>query len=117
VLVLILFGIMVYGLWLSQYSVMQGAAREGARVAATRGTITNVEAAIRSAAGPYDSQLTNMPPSWSVGGTACSTTCCTNQTIGQLVTVTWNQTFKGDLLPFVPPLPNSKDIVGVFRCE
>src|SRR6266542_111889 len=37
VLILILFGILVYGLWLSEYSVMQGAAREGARVAATRG--------------------------------------------------------------------------------
>jgi hypothetical protein len=126
VLVLILFGIMVYGLWLSEYSVMQGAAREGARVAATRGlltsdcsdlTTTSVECAIIRHAGPYSSQLTNMPPSWSVGGVACGATCCTNQTIGQLVTVTWNQTFKGDLLPFVPPLPNNKDVVGVFRCE
>jgi Flp pilus assembly protein TadG len=114
VLVLILFGIMVYGLWLSEYSVMQGAAREGARVASTRGDVTAIEAAIRKAAGAYEPELSNMPPSVSVNGAAGS---CSDETIGQLVTVTWDQTFKGDLLPFVPPLPNTKNVVGVFRCE
>jgi hypothetical protein len=137
VLILILFGILVYGLWLSEYSVMQGAAREGARVAATRGPLTSpnpcsplnptasVECRIRQAAGAYDSKLTNMPPTWFLtdpagnqqGCDPSAPSCCTANTVGWFVTVTWNQTFQGDLLPFVPPLPNNKDVKGVFRCE
>jgi hypothetical protein len=112
---------MVYGLWLSEYNVMQGAAREGARIASVRGDTAQIKAAITSSAGAYSSQLPagdpnvelspNVnPPTWSAG-------TCNDSTIGYLVMVSWDQTFKGDLLPFVPPLPNTRTIKGVFRCE
>jgi hypothetical protein len=110
----------VYGLWLSQYTVMQGAAREGARVASIRGDATQIQNAVTSASGAYSSQLSNMPPNVSLSGDGGATWIggtCTDGTIGYLVKVDWDQTFKGDLLPFVPPLPNDRTIVGVFRCE
>jgi Flp pilus assembly protein TadG len=119
-LLTILFGILVYGLWLSEYNVMQSAAREGARVASVRGTTTQIQNAVTSAAGAYSSQLTNMPATVSVsldGGTSWAAGTCDETTIGDLVKVEWDQTFKGDLLPFVPPLPNTRTIKGVFRCE
>ena len=90
---------------------MQGAAREGARVAAVRGSTTAINDAINQAASPY-----------AVTGpvfvrTDDSHPNCTSDTIGQLVTVSWTQEMKGHLFALVPPLPDTRDIQGVFRCE
>jgi Flp pilus assembly protein TadG len=108
VLFLVVFGIIQYGLWLSQYEVMQAAAREGARVAAVRRPSAEVYNAVNKAATPYaiSGAITITPSSG-----------CTVSTIGQLVTVSWTQTFQGHLFGLVPPLPDSKPIKGVFRCE
>src|SRR5438046_9505920 len=59
ILFTVVFGIIQYGLWLSEYQVMQGAAREGARTAAIRTCsscstdATAVQTAVTNSASPY----------------------------------------------------------------
>jgi hypothetical protein len=89
-------------------------------VASIRGDATQIQDAVTSAAGAYSVQLPATPPNVSLssdGGATWTAGTCNDATIGFLVKVDWDQTFKGDLLPFVPPLPNNRTIVGVFRCE
>src|SRR5438445_6699402 len=55
-LFMILFGIIVWGTVFSKLEVLNGAAREGARLAAvggTNGTVSNIRARVVSAASPY----------------------------------------------------------------
>lgn len=111
ILFTVIFAIIQYGFWLSEYQVMQGAAREGARVAAVRGDTTAINNAITQAASPY----TVTGPITVI--TENSQPNCTPNTIGQLVTVSWTQSMQGHLFALVPPLPDTKDIKGVFRCE
>ena len=98
-------GIIEFGRTYSQYEVMQGAAREGARRAAVGATLTQVQQAVTQAADPYT--LTNQP--------AMDITC-TPDTTGQPVTVSWVQTFQISI-PFLPPATINRTIKGVFRCE
>src|SRR5205085_7431285 len=83
ILFLIVFGIIEFGRTYSQYEVMQGAAREGARRAAVGATLSQVQSAVTQAADPYT--LTNTP--------SMDRTCGPDQT-GQPVTVSWTQTFQ-----------------------
>jgi Flp pilus assembly protein TadG len=105
VLFLIVFGIIEFGRTYSQYEVLQGAAREGARRAAVGATVTQVRDAVTQAADPYT--LTTTP--------AVDRTCTFN-TVGQPVTVSWNQTFQISI-PFMPVANVTRKIKGVFRCE
>ena len=104
-LFLLLLGIIEFGRTYSQYEVMQGAAREGARRAAVGATLTQVQQSVTQAADPYT--LTNSP---SMDRT------CTPDTTGQPVTVSWTQTFQVSI-PFLPPATINRTIKGVFRCE
>src|SRR5436190_17575281 len=80
ILFTVVFGIIQYGLWLSEYEVFNGAAREGARVAALRGDATAVDNAVTQAASPYTV----------TGPIAISPGACTDTTPpGTLVTVSW----------------------------
>ena len=105
VLFLIVFGIIEFGRTYSQYEVLQGAAREGARRAAVGASLTQVQDAITEAADPYS--LTNTPT---------MDRTCTPDSVGQAVTVSWNQSFQISI-PFLPAANVTRTIKGVFRCE
>lgn len=111
-LILLLVGIVQFGIVYSQYQVLQGAAREGARCAAVQGggfTSCTVSGAVTNAALGYD--LTNTPT---------ASVECTDDNVGSNVTVSWMQTFELGAIPrLVPGIPDTVDalISGTFRCE
>lgn len=117
IVLLILVGVIQFGIVYSQYQVLQGAAREGARCAAVQAaeyTTCNVTTAVENAALDYD--LTNTPVVTVDGGG----TVCTNLTQGRNVTVSWEQTFEMGAIPrLVPGIPDTVNatISGTFRCE
>jgi Flp pilus assembly protein TadG len=119
ILALLVVGIIQFGIIWSEYQVMQGAAREGARCAA-------VQAAGFSSCVPQDrvdaalpggyTRTSDVSVSVEGGGSACTGTA----TIGQNVTVSWDQEFStGVLNNLVPGFPDtiSREISGTFRCE
>src|SRR5436309_12242235 len=79
ILFMIVFGIVEFGRTYSQYEVLQGAAREGARRAAVGATLPQVQQSVMQAADPYT--LTNQP---SMDRT------CNPGDVGQPVTVSWS---------------------------
>ena len=105
ILFMIVFGIIEFGRTYSQYEVLQGAAREGARRAAVGASVSQVQSAVTQAADPYT--LSNTP---AVDHT------CTGSTVGQPVTVSWTQNFQISI-PFIPAANITRTIKGVFRCE
>lgn len=116
VLIPILAGIIQFGISYSQYQVLQGAAREGARCAAVQAagySDCDIQGAVEGAAIGYD--ITNTPQV-SVNGTPGT---CTADTVGGNVTVEWVQTFDLGFLGFLPVVPPSVDatVSGTFRCE
>ena len=113
----ILFGIIEFGIFFSRYQVFNGAAREGARVASTRGTEAAVTARVIDAAGPYESDVTG-PISTTVEGGGGVGTPCSEENQGSKVTVSWDQNFEDAIvLPFVPDIDFTIQMKGVFRCE
>ncbi len=118
VLVLILFGVIQFGIAYSQMQVFQGAAREGARCAAVQAAEANAGlqlcdpvTRVTDAAGDYTPSLTNFSVSVAGGGAAC-----TQDTIGQEVTVGWDQNFEINI-PFWSDVTVTRTIEGTFRCE
>jgi len=118
ILALLMVGIIQFGIVWSEYQVMQGAAREGARCAAVQaaGFSTCVPQARVDAALP-GGYTRSGPVSISVegGGSACMST-----TVGRNVTVSWEQEFgTGVLNNLIPGFPDSvtRTISGTFRCE
>ena len=122
-LMLLVFGVIEYGLWIAQYEAYSSAAREGARVAATKsdtsggatppctpnGSFDNndIICAVKAASQPY-----------TITGTPVANRTCSDSTLGQLVEVSWTQTFNVPNLFFrLPALPTSRTIKGDFRCE
>jgi Flp pilus assembly protein TadG len=112
VLLLILVGIIQFGIVWSQWQVMEGAAREGARCAAVQASgysDCKVQDAIDFAAGSYTP--TN---------DATVSLACTDATVGQNVTVSWDQTYSlGTLARLVPVIPDTitGTMEATFRCE
>jgi Flp pilus assembly protein TadG len=104
-LFMVVFGIMVFGVVFSQYQAYTSAAREGARVAAVRGTAADITTAAKNAAAGYP-----------LGGTPVANKVCNDDTSGQPVTVSWNQPFVIDI-PFIPKITKTVSISGTFRCE
>lgn len=114
VLLMIVVGTIEFGRVYSQVQVYNGAAREGARCAAVMATayaqcetLADVQQRIDDASDPYpDPPAATVTPS---GG-------CTNDTMGDDVTVSWDQ-------PLVLSIPFWKDvsftttIEATFRCE
>lgn len=106
VLAVILFGIIEFGRAYSSYEIYVSAAREGARVAAVRGTpeeVVNrvVEASVGYPIGP---------------GTPTQDQTCTEDTVGQPVTVSWTQALSIQV-PFLPDMSQEVLVEAVFRCE
>jgi len=114
---LILVGVIQFGIVYSQFQVLQGAAREGARCASVQAggfSTCDVTTAVQNAALGYD--LTNTPVVTVDGGGSA----CTNLTRGRNVTVSWEQTFDLGAIPnMVPGIPDTVNatISGTFRCE
>lgn len=113
ILFTLVFGIIQFGQFYSQYQVFQAAAREGARVAATREVsgapvnLPTVTARVKEAADPYASLI---PSSISMSN------ICTDANTGSSVEVSWQQPFQLSL-PLVPEINVTRKISGVFRCE
>ena len=104
VLLTLLFGGIEYGRVYSQLEVLESAAREGARQAATRHPEL-VASTVTSAAAPY-----------TLTGTPTASTTCTADNVGQMVTVSWVQNFQVDIA-LIPVMDVNRTIRGTFRCE
>ena len=104
-LFMVLFGIIEFGRLFNELEVLNSAAREGARVAAVRGTGDEVADAVVLAAGPY--ALDESPTADKV---------CDDATSGEPVTVAWDQNFVFSL-GLLPDFDQTLEIKGVFRCE
>jgi Flp pilus assembly protein TadG len=126
-LLLIVFGILEYGRIYSQVEVLNGAAREGARVGAVEGTKSDVETAILSSAGPYSGQVgpitvTATSESGAAAPAGQDPPCqdaSTNPAVvtqGGTVKVTFDYHAKVNI-GLLPPLNETIPIEGVFRCE
>jgi Flp pilus assembly protein TadG len=121
ILFTIVFGIIEFGQFYSQYQVFQSAAREGARVAAVRtaggtpATVTEVRSAITAAANPYSSQIPGAGGSLPTIATACPAVF-SGTGPRPAATVQWQQAFDISL-PLVPAIKFTQTIKGVFQCE
>ena len=104
-LFVVLFGIIEFGRLFNELEVLNSAAREGARVAAVRGTADEVAQAVSDAADPYD--LHESPAADKV---------CDDTTHGEPVTVAWDQNFQFSV-GLLPDFDQTIEIKGVFRCE
>jgi Flp pilus assembly protein TadG len=121
VLFTIIFGIIEFGQFYSQYQVYQSAAREGARVAAVRtqsgsaATNAQVLSAVQAAAAPYQSKIPGPGGTTPTITTACPATFPPTGPRPAAV-VSWQQAF--DItLPFVPSIQITPTVKGVFQCE
>ena len=102
---MVLFGIIEFGRIFNQLEVFNSAAREGARVAAVRGTADEVADAVVNAADPYE-----------IHSTPTADKVCGDTTSGQPVTVSWDQDFEISV-GLLPAFDQTLQIKGVFRCE
>jgi len=121
-LLMLVFGIIVYGQAFSKLEVFHAAAREGARYAAVRcqpdaTTCTNalIQARVKSAANPYDGFIVN-PVTEVVGDPPIPSAVCDDDHSGMPVTVSWQQSIPINI-PLLPPFTYNTTIKGVFRCE
>jgi Flp pilus assembly protein TadG len=115
-LLILVFGIIEFGIAWSKVNVYTGAAREGARYAAVRCrpdsetgcTDTLIQDRVAAASAEYPDPQ---------GVTADIT--CDDSTFGDPVTVSWDQDITINI-PFVPglnPATYTRHIEAVFRCE
>ena len=118
VLVMLVFGVLEFGVNFWQVQKLRAATREGARVAAVRGTSSQIaDALVKASSGSLPAGFT--------GFTLSPATGCTSQTVGQEVTVTiQNTTLPSSVqdafainIPFVPAIATNPNLSGTFRCE
>jgi Flp pilus assembly protein TadG len=110
VLILVLAGLLEFGREYSKYQILQGASREGARLAAVRASNEEVLARVNEAAAPYT------PTETPTVTTASGASECSVLTRGESVTVAWSQEFHLDIA-FWDDVTWTRSIQGVFRCE
>lgn len=112
ILALLVVGIIQFGIMWSEYQVMQGAAREGARCAATARWTPCV---------PQERVDDALPGGYErTSPVVVSGPCTSIETVGSNVTVSWEQEFgTGVLNNLVPGFPDTitREISGTFRCE
>jgi Flp pilus assembly protein TadG len=122
-LVMLVFGLMEYGLAFWQIQNLRSATREGARVAAVRGNTSQISTAMENAsAGSIPSGSSGY---FSVTVNGAASPGCTGSTIGQDVTVLLdNDTLAANVqeafsieVPLLPPVTLDPTISGTFRCE
>jgi Flp pilus assembly protein TadG len=114
-LLILVFGMIEFGIAFSKLNVYTGAAREGARYAAVH---CNPESPCDN--GKIAARVTQAAVGYPIGpGSPGADTVCDSDTIGQPVTVSWTQNITVNI-PFVPglnPATFSRNVAGVFRCE
>lgn len=119
-LFMLVFGIIEFGIFFSRYQILQGAAREGARLAAVRAETADVRSRVIEAGSPWTSDLDPSIIAVSVqteDGTPAGSEC-TDATAGGKAVVSWVHDFQDAIvLPFVPDIDFTLDLQGVFRCE
>jgi Flp pilus assembly protein TadG len=114
-LFMLVFGIIEFGRSYSQYEVFLNAAREGARKAAVRKSVAEINQAVSDGAVGYP--LSQYPPDISRNGApTLEDPPCNDDTVGQDLKVSWDQNFNINV-PFLPDLNATVNIKGVFRCE
>jgi len=115
-LVMLVFGMMEYGIAFFQLQNLRAATREGARVAAVRGSTDEISNALSDAsAGALPAGFTGF--SVSAG--------CTEDSVGDAVTVTLdNGALSSSVqealsvdIPLLPSISLNPTIEGTFRCE
>jgi Flp pilus assembly protein TadG len=117
VLLTLVFGMIEFGIAYSKVNVYTSAAREGARYAAVRCT---PDSSIGCTNALIASRVTSSAVGYPIGpGAVTADTVCSDSTIGQPVTVSWNQNIEVNI-PFVPglnPATLTRHVKAVFRCE
>ena len=116
-LAMLVFGMMEYGLALWQIQSLRAATREGARVAAVRGSSADISVAMS------DASAGGLPGGFS--GFSVSPAGCTDDTVGESVTVRINNaalssSVKDTLaidIPLLPAITLNPTLEGSFRCE
>jgi Flp pilus assembly protein TadG len=116
-LAILVFGLLEYGLAFWQVQNLRAATREGARVAAVRGTPGDIQTAMQnsSAGSLTGGEAFTVSPG---GG-------CTHDTKGQQVTVELTNSSLSPAVqgafqisvPFLPPITLDPTLSGTFRCE
>ncbi len=112
----LIFGMLQYGLAFFQVQNLRAAVREGARVAAVRGTPADVKAAIAAAS---TGSLSGTASDWAYS----QSVICADATSGSPVTVTLTSlptAVQGSFnisVPFLPQITLTPKISGSFRCE
>jgi TadE-like protein len=114
-LAILIFGLLEYGLAFWQVQNLRAAAREGARVAAVRGDETAIKDAMEEAS------VGSLSGGWDIH----SYTPCTDDTAGEEITITIdNTTLSGSVqeafsvnIPFIPLVTIDPVLSGTFRCE
>jgi Flp pilus assembly pilin Flp len=110
-LMILIFGAIEFGIAFSKVNVYTGAAREGARYAA-----------VRCDGGPCDipTKVSDAAAGYYIGpGTPTADRLCDATTVGDPVTVSWDQDITVNI-PFIPglnPATITRHVEGVFRCE
>ena len=116
--VIILVGIVAavfeFGSAFTKIQVMTGAAREGARYAAVRKTVSQIKTRVNDAAEPFPAPTPIIKAGTTTYSSSTSKPCQDNT--GDSVTVSWNQPLKISVIG-LPLLTPSVDIIGTFRCE
>lgn len=121
-LVMLVFGMMQYGLAFFQTQNLRSAVREGARVAAVRGDASTVKAAI---AGASAGSLTTGNFSYTQTVSGSTSTVCDDSNVGDEVLITLPtsslpQSVRDQFsinIPFGPTMTLDPKISGSFRCE
>lgn len=118
VLLLIVVGTIEFGRVYSQWQVYNGAAREGARCASVMASsfgqcesLGDVQARIDDASDPYAD-----PPDATIATAGVAGAGCTNATVGDDVTVSWDQPLKLSI-PFWKDVEFTTTVEATFRCE
>jgi Flp pilus assembly protein TadG len=114
-LMILVFGMIEFGIAFSKVNVYTGAAREGARFAAVRcGSATGCTSALIS------SRVSDAAVGYPIGpGSPTADKVCSDSTVGLEVQVSWSQNITINV-PFVPglsPHTYTRLVKAVFRCE
>jgi Flp pilus assembly protein TadG len=116
ILILLVAGVIQFGIMYSQYQVFQGAAREGARCAAVQASDDEIGLPTCD----VETEIDNASLGYELSERPSQNIICTDDTRGEDVTVSWNQALDtgvlGSLVPGVPDSINAT-ISGTFRCE
>jgi Flp pilus assembly protein TadG len=115
-LVILVFGIIQFGIAFLHIQTLRSAVREGGRMAAVGGTVQEVQTKTAGSSLGYiqaasDVQVDPHPSTGPV---------CTAQTIGDPATVQFSPDSEGGItvrIPLMPAIPLHPEIKATFRCE